>query len=400
MPDTHPTSVLAALGLSDGLVQLAIDVEGEPRAQRFIRAGDAAALKAVVDDFIRRNRTRPSGVLFGVNARARARGRDEDVTACSAMVFDFDKQKVADRELLFRLADAVPPSVLVASGSTGNAHVYWTFEQPVAADVARSLMRRVCRHVGADASWPPSKMMRLPGSLNWKNGEARSIAATDINPEARTTPEAFSAALDALGFPPDRESAAHRVAVQLGSPVHLSMEDLEELMGLLPPWTRDLIVRGQPGDRYKSRSEADLAVAGRLVEAGATDDEIHAVFAMHPDGIGSRLMERGESDLARTIGKARGGADLVAAEFISVAGTPDRMAVELHVLDGEQRGLRFTQGVEVASSAWPWVFKRAEVPLPATIEDRQALLGRVVGVKLGKSSEGLWQVNRWAASPP
>lgn len=53
------------------------------------------------------------------------------------------------------------------------------------------------------------------------------------------------------------------------------------------------------------RSEADMSVCVALVYAGATDDEILAVFEHHPIGAEGKFAERGRAYLALTIGKAR-----------------------------------------------------------------------------------------------
>jgi hypothetical protein len=56
------------------------------------------------------------------------------------------------------------------------------------------------------------------------------------------------------------------------------------------------------------RSRADFAVVMALVEGGASDDEIRAVFEGYPEGIGERydeIGERADAYLRRTITRAR-----------------------------------------------------------------------------------------------
>lgn len=60
----------------------------------------------------------------------------------------------------------------------------------------------------------------------------------------------------------------------------------------------------QPAERG-NRSEADAKVCTALAYAGATDDQILAVFEHYPIGTAGKFAERGRNYLARTIAKAR-----------------------------------------------------------------------------------------------
>ncbi len=53
------------------------------------------------------------------------------------------------------------------------------------------------------------------------------------------------------------------------------------------------------------RSESDMSVCVSLAYAGATDDDILAVFEHHPIGTAGKFSERGRTYLAHTIGRAR-----------------------------------------------------------------------------------------------
>ncbi len=58
----------------------------------------------------------------------------------------------------------------------------------------------------------------------------------------------------------------------------------------LSPWMQRVIREGRAADpvRYPSRSDADFA----MVRAGFSDDEIVAVFAANPHGVGEKYAER------------------------------------------------------------------------------------------------------------
>ena len=105
-------------------------------------------------------------------------------------------------------------------------------------------------------------------------------------------PDALSKILDRAHE--KRKAAAVAFAQDLPRPDlgrwHLSEHVLDTITNVRP--------RGQ-------RSEADFAVCAALARAGATNDEIRAVFQHYPIGVEGKYAERGDGYLARTIGKAR-----------------------------------------------------------------------------------------------
>lgn len=407
----HPSDIPSLLGHTNGSTHLALIAEGGCRSTRYVRAaGDGSELRAVVDELLAANAaTAGSMVLLGVNPRCRPGSRDEHAPLATAMVLDFDAQKVRDEALLKKVLERAPLTALVASGTKDNGHLYWTFEAPVPAQEAANLMRRLHRAVGGDASWSPAKMMRLPGSLNWKSGTGVPLRVVEASPNVRTTLAAFERALDEAGVPPlQLATSAHGAARGspskhrdglAASPLNM-VARLQELYARLAPWTLTLIRYGkQDGDRYPSRSEADFAVVSRLLEAGAASWDIFAVFEAHPAGIGVRHRQGERNYLERTIENARQQLDVATAKVLAISGTPDRVVLDLQLVDGENEGLRFPTGVSVNSTAWRWVFKAAGLPMPNTFGELDQLRGRLVGVKLGHSALGLVEVRRWVRPP-
>jgi len=169
----------------------------------------------------------------------------------------------------------------------------------------------------------------------------------------------------------------------------------------VPAWCKQLIRTGwPPSNRYPSRSEADAAVCRVLVDAGSEDDEIYAIFHRHPQGIGARMYERGFEYLRRTVEFVRDEEPdtpvvrVVGGQVPSASG--GRVQIDLEVLSGERHGERFQQGVSSASTAWPWLFRSAGLPVPPSGAVRAAhrLLRRTMRVRL-RTWEGGMEVDRW-----
>lgn len=81
-----------------------------------------------------------------------------------------------------------------------------------------------------------------------------------------------------------------------------------------------------------ARSEADAKVCVSLVYAGATDDDIRAVFQHHPIGTQGKYAEAGDGYLARTIGKARAYVEDHPRPDVAATLAGLRLAIKTHAL--------------------------------------------------------------------
>lgn len=116
------------------------------------------------------------------------------------------------------------------------------------------------------------------------------------------TPKPLPAALEAI------LDAAHQnsTPAALASFTTITTERPDLIRWRLSKKIRELI--NAPG-RVGERSENDMKVCTALVYAGATADDILAVFQHYPIGTQGRYAESGDQYLARTIGKAQAFAD-------------------------------------------------------------------------------------------
>ncbi len=80
------------------------------------------------------------------------------------------------------------------------------------------------------------------------------------------------------------------------------------------------------------RSEADFSVCLSLIYAGATNDDILAVFEHYPIGTQGKFAERGPSYLARTIGRARGRAEANPRPDVAATIAQIQLSIKTHNL--------------------------------------------------------------------
>jgi DNA-binding transcriptional regulator GbsR (MarR family) len=82
------------------------------------------------------------------------------------------------------------------------------------------------------------------------------------------------------------------------------------------------------------RSETDMSVVTSLCYAGATDDEILAVFEHCPIGVQGKFAEAGRQYLARTVGKARAYAEAHPRPDVQATIAAARLWIKTHSFEG------------------------------------------------------------------
>ena len=113
-------------------------------------------------------------VYFGANPRSKRGGsKAEDVPLARCVFVDFDHVSAPQQaETLIRDAGLSAPTVTVVSGR--GVHAYWRLAEPL-SDLAEwnAVQRGLIAALGTDkAIHDPPRIMRVPGSINTKNGAA------------------------------------------------------------------------------------------------------------------------------------------------------------------------------------------------------------------------------------
>jgi hypothetical protein len=132
------------------------------------------------------------------------------------------------------------------------------------------------------------------------------------------------------------------------------------ILAHLSPRMLALVRKGwTPASRYPSRSEADMAAVRALSRAGASRDEIFAVFERYP--IGAKFRERGDDYLARMIEKLAEEPGAETVRVVCVQSRPDRVTLTLRRFCSPCAVATFKQGVSRHSSAWPHFLRAIDV---------------------------------------
>ena len=88
-----------------------------------------------------------------------------------------------------RLAEFVPaPAVVVRSGTASNVHAYWPLVRPLAPDEATAANRQLAEVLAADGrSADATRILRVPGTRNFKHDPPRAVVLERFNPARRVT---------------------------------------------------------------------------------------------------------------------------------------------------------------------------------------------------------------------
>ena len=126
------------------------------------------------------------GAFFGAALRSQAALKDRkgDAAHCAvlpAIFVDADFKDLGEDETRRRIAACpLPPSMIVESG--GGLHPYWLLTQPLYLKRELSAAKRWLRHVATsvadvvdEAVSEPARVLRIPGSLNFKYDPPRPV---------------------------------------------------------------------------------------------------------------------------------------------------------------------------------------------------------------------------------
>jgi len=268
---------------------------GVRSVKRYFAAGDFVSAVAHAHDL----NGRGFNVFANVNPRKAQRGRIEDTACVTALPLDWDFNKGVDPSGVLELmhADGVPPTLTVRSGH--GLHAFFLLRDPAEIAAAKPVAKRLCVFSASDRVHNANRIMRLPGSVNWKEPAAWCLLDS-------ISDRAYD--LDEVDGWLERRGAA---------PAVIAEERAEVLLPISPPsgWAElrerlsaravDAVDFGmQNSSKQETRSHTDWMVICELVRCGATDDQIRWVYATQPIGA-LKYREAGEHYLNWTIKEAR-----------------------------------------------------------------------------------------------
>jgi hypothetical protein len=123
-------------------------------------------------------------VYVGVAPRQRPSGDKTSITRVWTLWADLDDPN--SHSALQRLP--VAPAILIASGSPGHLHAYWTLTSPVTVLVAEHANRRLAAQLQADAGavTNAATVLRPPGSYSYKTTPPTPVVLEHLTPATST----------------------------------------------------------------------------------------------------------------------------------------------------------------------------------------------------------------------
>src|SRR5262245_10712961 len=190
------------LDVDTAIGALATLFEGAPEGAIFLTAlGPDGAVHSLaaretdrVEAFLQRHDQAGAGLYFCVGTlRDGANGRSKNNVGWIAGLhadIDYKDHDLGPEEIQRRLDQTLLPASLVI-GTGGGLHCYWLFHEAEAATpeaVARieAALRRLAHHIGGDPQVAEcARLMRVPGTVNYKRDVPVAVSVIEDRPAAR-----------------------------------------------------------------------------------------------------------------------------------------------------------------------------------------------------------------------
>lgn len=240
-----------------------------------------------------------------------------------AAVMDFDNEKSLANGVQILKDRNIDPSVLVLSGS-GGGHVYLKLDAPANRVWFKPIAKRICKATGSDSTFDGTRVLRTPGTVNWKYDPAPTCTILTMD-EHLYSAEDLGQSFPEKAMP--EQTSAPACAVPGG------MDATSRI---------DAVLRGQWSMYYNSRSEATFAVARALIKSGKTKSEAESIM------LASILGERDEKDVMRCIEKVcetQLPIDISIVEVLFIDIEIGHTKVKFKVIDGPHAGKTFRQPI-------------------------------------------------------
>jgi hypothetical protein len=340
----------------------------------------------VAADWILRRNAAGQNLYFGVNPRRRARGRNEDVTRYTSFVADLDDVEGSWAEVVALAEAGLPPSACVRTRR--GVHLYWLLKEPEPADpdgLARSRMQTLQAALGSDPVHDPARILRLPGTVCWKDALQSTMYLAWFDAGRRFSSEEIESVV-ATVWP---DLAQTGIGGQTGGALGPSPSSVPPYPAGFAGLPADLQERASQAWPKGQRSGHCMALIRGCVRLGWTDDRILALLRSLP--LGSHYTDRGrgaEAAFDYDVGKARrqfaaeGGRfhELIHArvERVSILeGQTTHLRLALRHLDGANAGLRSYEYLEIGPRSalrWRRLFESAGLAPPDRADRRVYLL--------------------------
>ena len=281
------------------------------------------SLMADCGDLLSVSKQHQAAVFYGVlPRRERGKGKAEDTLRGSVVWIDLDFRSFGGgekeaRERLFTYTD--PPSIVVRSGH--GLHGYWLLEKPAEPADLSNASRGLAYMIGGDHAFDAARLLRLPGTTNWKDPDNPVPVDIELlNTERVYDFDQLRLMLPSFADTPDDETQDEAQPDDGGFqpfgpllwPIQAVLDKHARLRALFEGRGKtELGDNGRPLDQ--SSSGYDFSVVLALIKKGITDPDLLAnALCNRPD---ESAKSKGEQYIRRTVTKAQKRADHLGAEL-------------------------------------------------------------------------------------
>lgn len=235
-------------------------------------------------------------VYFGVLPRLRTHGTADDVVRMQDTLWaDLDDKSFGGDKgaALMQLIDFVlPPAIIIDSGH--GYHAYWKLREQVSNMRATAIMRGLARVLKGDHVYDPARILRLPGTTNWKDPD-HPMPVRVLRMDALRKQRAA----DFVDFGAIGQTEIEQASMPPKPTVYVPPANRQEL----PEWLVELIERGAEQGR---RSEEIFKVMCHLLKRGYSDSEVESIIMANAIGDKVREMRSGgDRWLKRSLSRAK-----------------------------------------------------------------------------------------------
>jgi len=253
-------------------------------------------------EIIRCSKEEKANAYFGVlPRREKGKGDSKSVLSGRAAWVDVDfKDERTHEAFEVKLREfSCQPSFIINSGH--GRHLYWCMKEPVEPLILSDVSKRLTHYFGGDHTFDPPRVLRIPGSVNWKNYdkpvEAQIVSS---NPEMVYLPSDFDF-LPGTDEVVKADNSCERIVNF--SETEMGFGVPESVMGLIKSNKKlgDLFLGKGKTTGDSTRSGYDFSLLKELMKRGITDPLTLAQTIYHrPDG---EAKSKGMPYIAHTVQK-------------------------------------------------------------------------------------------------
>lgn len=234
----------------------------------------------VIADWIMRENRNGRDTYFGVCPRATVRrtregypmrGNNESVTHAVCAWMDYDKPTYKAV-----MSEKPEPTFVVSTGN--GAHFYWKYPEAVPILRAVEDSERLKKKYGGDDTTDPARLLRVPGTQNWKKKTAEETKTAQVVSVTETVFEGVKE--DGAVAPGQKQKSVYDLPWDLRNTI---IGGASGAAGNFEPKKKE--------DGTPDRSSLDWKVMIALMEYGWSEEEIRVVFFDKNFGISEKMLD-------------------------------------------------------------------------------------------------------------